>query len=144
MILRDIRAGTLLKMQLDNEKWVQGELIRSTDSEILLSPDLFEEATVRFEKIDSLWIAHGNRMNRGIFWGVLIGGVVGTFTAYVTGLATANSVENWYAYTVLGGMVGIGLGAGAGALVGVTTPDWMRLYPCNLMMPQPAVFPSRE
>jgi len=130
-ILRDLSAGTLLKMQLDNEKWMQGELIRTTDSEILLSPELFEEARVPFASIDSLWIEHGNRMERGIFWGAVIGGAVGALALFVASPVVGHHALEDYAwnYVAIGGIAGIGVGIGIGAWVGATTPDWKKLYP---------------
>ena len=123
-ILRQIRAGTLLKLHHDGRKWMEGELTRSTDSELVLTPDRFEEVTLPYARIDSLWIEHGNRMERGVFWGAIIGGVVGAWALYV-----ARPLDPKYSYAAIGGIAGIGVGIGIGAWVGATTPDWKKLYP---------------
>ena len=115
-------------MQLHNEKWMQGELIRATDSEILLSPEVFEEATVPFVKIDSLWIEHGNRMQRGILWGMGIGAAVGAVVTFALSPFLFNSIPQ-YEYAAPGGVVGLAIGCGIGAWVGATTPGWKKLYP---------------
>ena len=128
-ILRQIRGGTLLKLHHDGRKWMEGELIRSTDSELVLTPDRFEDVTLSYARIDSLWIEHGNRMERGVFWGAIIGGLVGASVTYLASPILFNSLDFSYSYVAIGGIAGIGVGIGIGAWVGATTPDWKKLYP---------------
>ena len=126
-LLATLERDTPLRLHLAGDGIVQGVLVRTHTESLVVSPDIFEERTVQFDAVETLWLQHGHNAARGWKWGAIAGGFLAPF------------VLAWLAFTyghgvspgaiLLGLPSGIVVGGAVGAGIGRLIPEWEQRYP---------------
>jgi hypothetical protein len=119
-------------MKVRTDGIIEGILVNAHSESLVVSPELWEERSIAFDEIETLWIHGGNKQKSGTKWGTLLGGVAGPIL--MTVLILQSPVEGDLAPAVLAGIPlgiagGVLIGSGIGALVGRLTPAWAQQYP---------------